>query len=145
MSFAVRATSGAAARHGPHQSAQKSTRMGTRELWTISSKSAVSTCIGSSSGGNGVLHAPQRPVSARLVAAMRFFWPQALQVLITGICSLLLIGFILQAAVAFASLLRSTVMCIMLRRLAECCSIGRKPPAGTGAPAILVRLIVSIQ
>src|SRR6266851_1861578 len=135
MSFAVRATSGAAARHGPHQSAQKSTRMGTRELWTISS----------TSGGNGVLHAPQRPVSARLVAAMRFFWPQALQVLITGICSLLLIGFILQAAVAFASLLRSTVMCSMLRRLAECCSIGRKPPAGTGAPATRVRLIVSIQ
>jgi hypothetical protein len=41
--------------------------------------------MGSSSEGNGVLHAPQRPASARCFAAMRFFWPQLLQVLIAGI------------------------------------------------------------
>ena len=82
--------------------------MGTREFWIISSKSAVSTCMGSSSGGNEVLHAPQRPVSAKWFAAMRFFWPQFLHTLIAGICSPHVIGFILQASVALLSLLGST-------------------------------------
>src|SRR4030081_1480712 len=54
---------------------------------------------------------------------MRFFWPQALHVLITGICSLLLIGFILHASVALLPLLRSTGMCVMQKRLAESCSM----------------------
>src|SRR5580693_544182 len=108
MSFAVRATSGAAARQGPHQSAQKSTRTGTREFWIISSKSAVSTCIGSSVGGNAVLHAPHLPVSARWFAATRFFWPQLLQIFITGIHLLHSVGFILPISVASLPLLRST-------------------------------------
>jgi len=51
----------------------------------ISSKSSVSAWMGSLRGGRGFLQAPQRPVSARCWAPMRFFWPQFLQVVITGI------------------------------------------------------------
>src|SRR5579872_3324793 len=85
MSVAVRATSGAARRQGPHQAAQKSTRTGTRAFAMISSKSGVSTSNGSSIGGSGDLQLPQRPVSARCSTGTRFFWPQFLQTRTTGI------------------------------------------------------------
>jgi hypothetical protein len=39
---------------------------------------------GSPTGGKGALQAPQRPVSARWAAGMRFFLPQVLHVRITG-------------------------------------------------------------
>ncbi len=68
ISLAVRETSGAAARHGPHHSAQKSTNTGTREFWTISSNNTSSTSMGSATGGKGDLQDPQRPVSARCLA-----------------------------------------------------------------------------
>ena len=44
-----------------------------------------STSSGSSTGGNGVLQTPHFSVSARCATGMRFFRPQPLQVLITGI------------------------------------------------------------
>lgn len=34
---------------------------------------------------------------------------------------------------------------VMLGRLIECCSIGRKPPAGAGTPATIVHLLASMQ
>jgi hypothetical protein len=85
ISAAARATSGAATRQGPHHSAQKSASTGTRAFWTISSNDSPSTSRGSSTGGKGALQAPQRPVSARRVAGMRFFRPQVLHVRITDI------------------------------------------------------------
>src|SRR6185437_1368147 len=85
ISFAVRATSGAAARQGPHHAAQKSTSTGTFAPCTISSNSAVVTAIGSSTGPRSALHAPHRPVSARCPAPVRFFCPQLLHVLMIPI------------------------------------------------------------
>src|SRR5690349_16752165 len=85
MSAAVRATSGAAIRQGPHQAAQKSIKMGTLPFCTISSINDESTSSGSSSGGIGFLQAPQRPLSAKFCAGIRFFVPQYLQVRTTGI------------------------------------------------------------
>src|SRR5439155_615522 len=79
-SFAISAatffTSGAAIRHGPHHAAQKSTRTGTRAPRTTSSKVCGSASMGSAIGGNSVLQAPHRPVSARCFAGMRLFFPQ---------------------------------------------------------------------
>ena len=72
-------------RHGPHQSAQKSTRTGTGEFWMTSSNVTSSTGTGSASGGSGDLHAPQRPVLARCLPGTRFFRAQRLQTRITGI------------------------------------------------------------
>src|SRR5215471_2663849 len=83
MSAAVFATSGAATLQGPHQSAQKSTRIGTRALFTTSRKVSRSTGRGSRTGEISFLHAPQRPVSARRSAGERFFFPQEEQVRIT--------------------------------------------------------------
>ena len=52
-----------------------------RRSRTISSNSAVSTFNGSSTGGSGDLHLPQRAgVRARCFAGTRFFVPQLLQV-----------------------------------------------------------------
>jgi hypothetical protein len=76
ISAAVRATSGAAAWHGPHHSAQKSTSTGTGTFCTTSSNSASSTAKGSVIGGKGDLHFPHRPVFAKNLAGTRFFWPQ---------------------------------------------------------------------
>ena len=80
VSAAVRETSGAAIRQGPHQAAQKSTSTGTRAFSTISSNNRESTSSGSASGLNVDLQAPQRPVSARCSAGIRFCRPQVLQV-----------------------------------------------------------------
>ena len=71
-------------RQGPHQSAQKSTSTGTGTLWMISSNKISSTAKGSEIGGNGDLQLPQRPVLAKYLAGIRFFWPQWLQSRITG-------------------------------------------------------------
>jgi hypothetical protein len=49
-------------RQGPHQSAQKSTSIGTGASWTISSNKISPTAKGLESGGNGELHLMQRPV-----------------------------------------------------------------------------------
>jgi len=84
ISAAARATSGAAMRHGPHQAAQKSTNTGTCAFRTISVKSASSTFKGSSNAASGFLQAPQRPVSERCPAGIRFFCPHTLQLRITG-------------------------------------------------------------
>src|ERR1700676_94272 len=84
ISAAVRATSGAAMRQGPHQSAQKSTSTGTDTFWMTSSNKISSTAKGSESDGNGDLHFPQRPVLARYFAGIRLFWPQWLQARTTG-------------------------------------------------------------
>jgi hypothetical protein len=84
MSAAVRATSGAAATHGLHQPAQKSTSTGTGAFCVTSSNNRSSTGKGSDNGGKGDLQAPQRPVLARNLAGMRFCFPQWLQVRITG-------------------------------------------------------------
>jgi len=84
MFAAVRATSGAAARHGLHQPAQKSTRTGTGLVFTISSNNCSSAASGSAIGGSGDLQEPQRPVLARNFAGMRFCVPQWLQVRMTG-------------------------------------------------------------
>src|SRR5260370_37161802 len=100
--------------------------------------------MGSSNGGNGVLHAPQRPVSARWLAAMRFFLPQALQVLITGISSSP-VGWIHLASFGCICFVAEVNRCVKLRRFAESCSVGRKPPAGAGAPATVILFIVSMQ
>src|SRR5580658_10395096 len=81
---AVRATSGAAARHGLHQPAQKSTRIGTGLFFTTSSNSCSSAGRGSAMGGSGDLQEPQRPVLARNFAGMRFCVPQWLQARMTG-------------------------------------------------------------
>src|SRR5688572_22887495 len=72
---AVRCTSGAAMRQGPHQAAQKSTNTGTRESRITSSKSCGSASIGSPTAGSSALHAPQRPVSARFATGTRFVLP----------------------------------------------------------------------
>src|SRR6266481_6038604 len=85
MPLAVRATSSADIRHGPHHSAQKSTSTGTRALCVISSNCSGSTSNGSFIGDSGDLHAPQRPVSARCLAGTRFFCPQVVQARMTGI------------------------------------------------------------
>ena len=69
--------------------AQKSTSTGTREFCVISSNCSGSTSRGSSTGGDGDLHAPHRPVSARCFAGIRFFRPQLLQVRTRGIPVLL--------------------------------------------------------
>src|ERR1700722_4231778 len=79
MSAAVRATSGAAATHGLHHPAQKSTSTGTGLFFTISSNNCSSAARGSAAGGSGDLQEPQRPVLARNLAGMRFcvlHWPQ---------------------------------------------------------------------
>ena len=47
---------------------------------SISSNCSGSTSKGSSTGGKGVLHIPQRPVSVRCFAGTRFFCPQILHV-----------------------------------------------------------------
>jgi hypothetical protein len=51
----------------------------------ISSNDSPSTSRGASTGGKGALQAPQRPVSARWAAGMRFFLSQILHVRITDI------------------------------------------------------------
>src|SRR5690606_20105718 len=79
-SAAVRATSGAATRQGPHHDAQKSTRTGTFAVLRTSSNSAASASIGSATGSSGVLQAPHRTRSARFAVRIRFFWPQFLHV-----------------------------------------------------------------
>src|SRR5262245_7794029 len=76
MSAAVRATSGAAILHGPHQSAQKSTRTGTFAPEVTSRNVSGSASIGVLTGEISVLHTPQRPVSASRSAGDRFFLPQ---------------------------------------------------------------------
>src|SRR5438876_1151572 len=70
-------TSGAAIRHGPHHSAQKSTSTGTRAARTMLSKVSGSVSIGSAIGGSSALHAPQRPASARCSGGTRLLFPQA--------------------------------------------------------------------
>src|SRR5581483_1004917 len=67
--------------------AQKSTSTGTgtRAFWAISFNSSGSTSKGSFTGGSAVLHAPQRPVSDKCFAGIRFLCPQLLQVRIKGI------------------------------------------------------------
>jgi hypothetical protein len=61
-------------RHGPHHAAQKSINTGTWAAEVISSNVAASlTSMGSLTGGSGDLHDPQRPVSARWAAGIRFF------------------------------------------------------------------------
>src|SRR5215469_8290734 len=55
ISAAVRTTSGAAMRQGPHQAAQKSIRTGTRASRMISSNSSTLTSTGSLIGGNADL------------------------------------------------------------------------------------------
>jgi hypothetical protein len=72
MSAAVRATSGAAIRQGPHQAAQKSTSTGTCAFWTTAVNSSGSTSNGSSNGGREFLQTPQRPVSERCPPGTRF-------------------------------------------------------------------------
>ena len=84
ISSAVRATSGAAERQGPHHAAQKSTSTGTEALFRISSKRTGSAGNGSAIGASVPLHAPHRPVLARCVAVTRFFWLQCVQVRMTG-------------------------------------------------------------
>lgn len=54
-----------------------------------SSNSASSAPMGSASGGNGALHAPQRPVLARYFAGTRFFCPHCKQTRIAGNLKLL--------------------------------------------------------
>jgi hypothetical protein len=73
------ATSGAATRHGPHQSAQKSTRTGTAAVETISSNAASSTSMGVEDGSIAALQLPQRPRCARWRGGTRFSRPQAEQ------------------------------------------------------------------
>ncbi len=75
-SRATCATCGAAMRHGPHQAAQKSTRMGTLLSRIISSNSSRLTSIGSPIAGSAALQAPHLPVSARCLAGIRFGFPQ---------------------------------------------------------------------
>jgi hypothetical protein len=87
MSAAVRETSGAAILHGPHHSAQKSTRTGTLAFPMMSSNESESASNGSSTGSIGALHAPQRPRSARCATGIRFLRPQDLQVLSTAIAT----------------------------------------------------------
>src|ERR1700687_2271157 len=72
ISRASASISGAAMRHGPHQEAQKSTSTGTFALAMISSNELASAAIGSLTGGSEALHAPQRPLSARCSAGIRF-------------------------------------------------------------------------
>jgi hypothetical protein len=71
-------------RQGPHQAAQKSTSTGTRAFWMISSNNCGSTSRGSPTGASGALQAPQRPVSARWSAGIRFWRPHVLQVRTMG-------------------------------------------------------------
>ena len=73
MFLAVRSTSGAARRHGPHQAAQKSTSTGTDAELVTESKRSASASIGSATGGSGALHCPHCPVSARCSGGTRFF------------------------------------------------------------------------
>ena len=54
---------------------------------TISSKSATSAARGFASGGRLSLHAPQRAVSERCLAGMRFLVSQCEQALMTGTAS----------------------------------------------------------
>src|ERR1700677_271574 len=89
ISAAVSATSGADILQGPHHAAQKSTSTGTRAFCVISSNCSSSTSRGSLTGGNGDLHAPQRPVSAKCFAGTLFFRPQILQLRIRAILALL--------------------------------------------------------
>src|SRR5271168_1351442 len=84
MSAAVRATSGAAATHGLHHPAQKSTSTGTGLLCTTSSNNCSSAARGSAMGGSGDLQEPQRPVLARNLAGIRFCVLQWLHVRMTG-------------------------------------------------------------
>jgi hypothetical protein len=65
ISRAVRATSGAAERQGPHHAAQKSTSTGTEALFMTSSKRTGSAGNGSAIGASAALQAPHRPVLAR--------------------------------------------------------------------------------
>jgi hypothetical protein len=69
-------TSGAAIRQGPHQAAQKSVRTGTVASATTCPNESSSTSSGSFRGGSGDLQEPQRPVSERCRAGMRFGVPQ---------------------------------------------------------------------
>ncbi len=64
-------------RQGPHHSAQKSTSTGTFDFSVISSNADSSTSNGVVRGGSGALQVPQRPVSARFFAAIRFRVPHA--------------------------------------------------------------------
>ena len=73
MLRAVRSTSGAAIRHGPHHAAQKSTSTGTEAELVTESNSSASASMGSATGGSGALHLPHCPVSARCSGGMRFF------------------------------------------------------------------------
>ncbi len=80
ISFATACTSGAAFRQGGHHSAQKSTKIGTRDSRTISSKAAESTSKGSPSGGKGAWQDPHRPTSDRCLAETRLAAPHWAQV-----------------------------------------------------------------
>src|SRR5579863_10500730 len=66
-------------RHGPRHAAQKSTSTGTLLSRTISSNSSGPTGMGSATAGSCALHAPQRPMSARCLAGIRFGLPQDAQ------------------------------------------------------------------
>lgn len=81
---ATRATSGAAILQGPHHAAQKSASTGTRAFATISVNKSASTSRGSAAGFRSALQFPQRPVSARCSAGMRFFRPRLSQFRRTG-------------------------------------------------------------
>ena len=59
--------------HGPHQEAQKSTSTGTFAVAMMSSNELASAAIGSLTGGSGALHEPQRPLSAKCCAGIRFW------------------------------------------------------------------------
>src|SRR6202034_3650716 len=89
-SCATSATCGAAIWHGPHHSAQKSTRTGTLLSRTISSNSARLTSTGVAIGDSGALQAPHRPVSARCLPGIRLGFPQDAQLRMMAIvkCSL---------------------------------------------------------
>src|SRR5215831_6591124 len=81
---AVRATSGAAMRHGAHHSAQKSAITGTGDFSTISSNVSASTSRGYATGGSAALHAPHCPESDKWSGGIRFLRPHALHDRMTG-------------------------------------------------------------
>src|SRR4051812_27400409 len=80
ISRARASTSGAAARQGPHQEAQKSTRTGTRDSRMMPSKVDKSALMGAATGASAALQDPHRPVSARWLNVTRFFVLQTGQV-----------------------------------------------------------------
>jgi hypothetical protein len=77
ISLASASTSGAAILQGPHQSAQKSTRIGTCALCSTSRNISAVASMGAASGGNSALQDPQRPLSVRCLEGTRFDAPHA--------------------------------------------------------------------